>query len=53
MGLQVGSGGREWPVTQKIGVELPITAEVYRVLFEEKAPDAAVADLMGRELKRE
>lgn len=42
-----------YQLSQKIGVELPITAEVYRVLFEEKAPDAAVADLMGRELKRE
>jgi glycerol-3-phosphate dehydrogenase (NAD(P)+) len=40
-------------LSQKINVELPITTEVYRVLFEGKAPASAVADLMGRELKRE
>ncbi len=40
-------------LAEKINTELPITAEVYRVLFEGKAPAAAVADLMGRELKRE
>ena len=40
-------------LADKISVELPITAEVYRVLFEGKAPAAAVADLMGRDLKRE
>ena len=40
-------------LAKKISIELPITTEVYRVLFEGKAPAAAVADLMGRELKRE
>lgn len=35
------------------GVEMPITAQVYQVLFEDKAPSEAVADLMGRELKPE
>jgi glycerol-3-phosphate dehydrogenase (NAD(P)+) len=34
-------------------VDMPITNEVYRVLFEEKSPKAAVADLMGRTLKPE
>jgi glycerol-3-phosphate dehydrogenase (NAD(P)+) len=30
------------------GVEMPITAEMYRVMFEGKDPRAAVADLMAR-----
>ncbi len=37
----------------KIGVELPITAEVHAVLFEGKDPRHAVGDLMTRELKVE
>jgi len=34
-------------------VEMPITAEVYQVLFENKSPLVAVEELMGRELKAE
>jgi glycerol-3-phosphate dehydrogenase (NAD(P)+) len=37
----------------KLGVELPITAEVYRVLFEKKPPLLAVKDLVGRPLRHE
>jgi glycerol-3-phosphate dehydrogenase (NAD(P)+) len=35
------------------GVDMPITAELYRVLFEAKSPRAAVIDLMIREPKAE
>jgi glycerol-3-phosphate dehydrogenase (NAD(P)+) len=35
------------------GVEMPITAELHRVLFEGKSPRAAVVDLMVREPKVE
>ena len=35
------------------GVEMPITAELYRILFEDKAPRAAVVDLMVRLPKQE
>lgn len=35
------------------GVEMPIVAEVHRVLYEDKDPREAVTDLMTRELKRE
>lgn len=35
------------------GVELPITAEVFRALYEGKSPSAAVASLLGRALRAE
>jgi glycerol-3-phosphate dehydrogenase (NAD(P)+) len=35
------------------GIEMPITAELYRVLFEGKPPRAAVVDLMVRHPKAE
>lgn len=34
-------------------VEMPITNEVYEVLFRDKSPSEALQDLMGRELKAE
>jgi glycerol-3-phosphate dehydrogenase (NAD(P)+) len=33
---------------RKVGVEMPITAEVYRVLYEAKSPMQAVSDLLAR-----
>ncbi len=35
------------------GVELPLTEQVYRILYEDKDPAQAVRDLMTRELKGE
>lgn len=35
------------------GVEMPITAAVHAVLYQGKPPKLAVAELMGRDLKRE
>jgi glycerol-3-phosphate dehydrogenase (NAD(P)+) len=40
-------------LAKQLGVELPITAEVYNVLFEKKAPLTAVRDLVGRPLRHE
>lgn len=40
-------------LAQKYGVEMPITEETYRVLYEGKKPPAAVQSLMGRERKLE
>jgi len=34
-------------------VDMPITTEVYRILYENKPGAIAVAELMGREPKRE
>jgi len=38
---------------RKFNVEMPITTEVYRVLYEGKAPKQAVNDLMARALRPE
>ncbi len=38
---------------RKFNVEMPITTEVYRALYEEKSPRQAVADLMARALRPE
>jgi len=37
----------------KMGIDMPITTEVYRVLYENKDPRAAVSDLMTREPRSE
>src|SRR5262245_43095819 len=37
----------------RMGIDMPITEAVYRVLYEDKAPRQAVAELMVRELKGE
>ena len=40
-------------LAQRHGVDMPITSEVYRVLFEDKPPIKAVADLMRRDPREE
>jgi glycerol-3-phosphate dehydrogenase (NAD(P)+) len=40
-------------LARRWGVEMPITEQVYQVLYGGKDPGAAVADLMTRPLKRE
>lgn len=40
-------------LSQRIGVEMPITRKIYRILYENMDPRAAVDALMGRELKEE
>ncbi len=37
----------------RLGVDMPITGEVYRILYEDKPPQQAVVDLMSRALSRE
>lgn len=37
----------------KYGVEVPITTEVYKILFEDKDPGQAIHDLMTRDRKEE
>jgi glycerol-3-phosphate dehydrogenase (NAD(P)+) len=40
-------------LSQQCGVEMPITREVYRILFEGMKPKVAVADLMRRDKRHE
>jgi glycerol-3-phosphate dehydrogenase (NAD(P)+) len=40
-------------LAKKLGLDLPIIAEAYRVLYEDKPVLQAVKDLMGRELTKE
>lgn len=40
-------------LSREMGVEMPITEQVYNVLFENKDPGSAVVRLMTRELKTE
>lgn len=40
-------------LAEQVEVEMPISKEVYRVLFENKSPHQAVTDLMTREPKEE
>jgi glycerol-3-phosphate dehydrogenase (NAD(P)+) len=42
-----------YELSLKLDVDLPITTEVYRVLFEKKPTLQAVKDLVGRPLRRE
>lgn len=42
-----------YDLSQKLDVELPICTEVYRVIYEQKSPEAALASLLERDLKRE
>lgn len=42
-----------YKLAQKIGVDLPITSQVYAILYEGKDPREAVSKLMLRELKEE
>jgi glycerol-3-phosphate dehydrogenase (NAD(P)+) len=40
-------------LAEKYDIEMPITEQVYRVLFEDRDPLEAISELMSRELKRE
>ena len=42
-----------YELSKKLGIELPIVSEVYRVLYENKPVLQAVKDLMSRELSAE
>ena len=42
-----------YQLSRKYNVEMPITEQVYRILFEGKDPRQAVKDLMTREPKPE
>jgi len=40
-------------LARRLGIDMPITAKVYEVLYEDKPARSAVIELMGRDLKAE
>ncbi len=42
-----------YDLSRQMDVEMPISEQVYKVLYEDKSPEQAVTDLMSRELKPE
>jgi glycerol-3-phosphate dehydrogenase (NAD(P)+) len=50
-GVKTAKSGND--LSRKLGVDMPITREVYAVLYESKPVDRALADLMSRELGHE
>ncbi len=42
-----------YQLASKLGVDMPITEQMYKVLYEDKDPKLAVSDLMTRELTSE
>jgi glycerol-3-phosphate dehydrogenase (NAD(P)+) len=40
-------------LSDKMGIEMPITYEVFQILFNQKKPEQALEDLMKRSLKPE
>jgi glycerol-3-phosphate dehydrogenase (NAD(P)+) len=42
-----------YELSKKMGVSMPITEEVYKMLYEDKSPKDVILDLMSRDLKRE
>lgn len=49
----VSSTRSVYQLALKLTVEMPITSQVYQVLYEEKNPQTAILELMTRELKAE
>jgi glycerol-3-phosphate dehydrogenase (NAD(P)+) len=42
-----------YELSRRAGVDMPITTQVYQILYENKDPMQAVSDLMSRELRSE
>lgn len=42
-----------YELSKEKNIEMPITEELYKVLFEGKSAHQSVKDLMGRDLKNE
>ncbi len=40
-------------LSEKVGIEMPITTQIFKVLYEDKDPLTAITDLMTRDLKSE
>ena len=49
----VGTSQSAMELSKKLGVDMPITEQVYQVIYEGKNPEEAATDLMNRALKSE
>jgi glycerol-3-phosphate dehydrogenase (NAD(P)+) len=49
----IATAEKTYLIAKKIGVEMPITEQVYKVLYQELEPVIAVQNLLGREQKSE
>jgi len=49
----VGTTEAIYTLASKLGVSMPITEQVYKVLYEDHDPRTAILELMSRELKEE
>ena len=50
-GVKTSKSAKE--LAERHGIEMPITSEMYRVLYEDEPPRAAIQRLMSRSLKAE
>ena len=49
----VSAAKQTYLLAQKHGIEMPITEQTYKVLYEDLSPSVAVQNLLDRELKAE
>lgn len=49
----VATARSAWNLARRTGVEMPITEQIYRMLYEDKPVQDATRDLLGRERKAE
>jgi len=42
-----------YKIASRVGVDMPITEQVYKVLYEDHDPRTAILELMSREPKEE
>jgi glycerol-3-phosphate dehydrogenase (NAD(P)+) len=49
----VGAASAVWALAQRRGVDMPITEQMYAVLYDGRSPRDAIRDLMTRPLKNE
>ncbi|KJJ83984.1 NAD(P)H-dependent glycerol-3-phosphate dehydrogenase [Candidatus Omnitrophus magneticus] len=49
----VGTAKSAYELSLKYQVDMPITSQIYKIIYEGKNPRKAVSDLMTRELKKE
>jgi len=49
----IGTTAATWSLAKRLGIEMPITGQMYAVLYEGRSPRDAIRELMERPLKAE